>query len=59
MAHPYQTVKTAVRSGVAVSRFRITKEQAEEIRRIERENGKSAATARLLQILWPKTEPHR
>lgn len=54
MPRPYDTIKTAVRSGVGVSRFRITREQAEEIKRVQKEEGHQAATLALLRMLWPK-----
>jgi|GEM_PF-5294118 len=51
---PMTVVKQAVKNGVNVTRFRITKEQGEEIKRIEREHGKPEATRRLLQMIWPR-----
>jgi hypothetical protein len=54
MKTPMTVIKGAVKNGVNVTRFRITKEQGEELKRIEREHGKPAATVALLKILWPK-----
>jgi hypothetical protein len=47
-ARPHDVVDQAARQSVAVGRYRITKEQGSEIKRIEREEGTNAA----LSIAW-------
>lgn len=48
---PYDTIKEAVRQDVAVSKFRVTREQAAELKKIERRDGQGAGLAYLLGIL--------
>jgi len=50
-ATPVTVINDAARKGVTVHRFRITKAQGDEIKRIEREQGHHAALRRLLEIL--------
>jgi hypothetical protein len=47
----HDVINNAARKGVSVTRFRITKEQGAEIRRIEREEGANAALRRILELL--------
>ncbi|HVS89742.1 MAG TPA: hypothetical protein VHF01_16165 [Candidatus Acidoferrum sp.] len=51
-ATPVTVMNDAARKGVSIGRFRITKAEGEEIKRIEREQGHDAAVRRLLEILW-------
>jgi hypothetical protein len=50
-ATPVTVINDAVRKGVAVHRFSITKAEGDEIKRIEREHGHDTALRRLLEIL--------
>ncbi len=49
-------VEGAYKNSVSVQRHRIPREAAEEIRRIEREQGHNQACARLLEILFRRTK---
>jgi hypothetical protein len=51
---PYDTIKQAVRQDVAVSKFRVTREQAAELKRIEQREGKDAGLRFLLTVLKSK-----
>ncbi len=50
-ATPMTVINDAAKKGVAIHRFRITKAQGDEIRRIEREQGHSAALRGVLEML--------
>jgi hypothetical protein len=47
----HDVINSAARKGVSVTRFRITKDQGAEIKRIEREQGHDQAIRRLLELL--------
>lgn len=57
MAQP--SLKTIVygasRRGVTVNRFRVTREQAEQILRCEAEHGHAATTALIVKMLFGRT----
>ncbi len=50
-AKPHDVINQAAKQGVAVGRYRITKEQGAEIKRIELEKGHDQALRRLLVFL--------
>jgi len=52
---PMTAIKGAVKNGVSVTRFRISKADGEALKELEKKEGKSAATATLLRLLWPKS----
>jgi hypothetical protein len=47
----HDVINQAAKQGVSVGRYRITKEQGAEIKRIEREQGHDQALAALLRML--------
>jgi hypothetical protein len=51
-ARPHDIINDAAKKGVSMARFRITKAQGNEIKRIGREQGHDAALRRLLELLW-------
>ncbi len=53
-AQPHDVINDAAKKGVSIARFRITKAHGEEIKRIEREQGRDPALRRLLEILWTR-----
>jgi hypothetical protein len=50
-AKPHDVINQATKQGIAVCRYRITKEQGAEIKRIEREQGHDQAIRQLLEFL--------
>ncbi len=50
-AGPHDVINQAAKQGVAVCRYRITKKQGAEIKRIERKEGTNAALRQLLEFL--------
>ncbi len=48
---PVTVINDAARKGVSIGRFRITKAQGEEIKRIEREQGHDTALRLVLEML--------
>ena len=49
-ARPVDVINSAQKNGVALSRFRITKEQAAELWRIEHKEGQAGGLRFLLEI---------
>jgi len=51
MARPVDVVNAGIKAGVCVGRYKISREQAEQIRRAEAKGGHEAGLVELLQIL--------
>jgi hypothetical protein len=50
-ARPVDTVNQGIRAGVCVGRYKISREQAEQVRRAEAKGGHEAGLVELLRIL--------
>lgn len=50
-ARPVDVVNQAAKNGVGMARFRIRRDQAAEIKKLEREHGQDAALRYLLSII--------
>ena len=50
-ARPHDIINDAAGKGVSISRFKISREQGAEIKKIEQTQGQDAALAELLRIL--------
>ncbi len=51
----YDVIRGAVKDGVSFARFRISKQDGERIREIERQHGRDQALAELLSVLRLKS----